>query len=76
MSSCPCTIVAFNLYLVLLREWGTARSGLCAFVSPVVALAAGAWLFGETIGPGEMAAAGLLLAAAGLALSGRSRPRR
>lgn len=68
------TIVAFTIYLVLLREWGTARSGLYAFVSPIVALATGAWLFGETIGPGEVAAAVLLLGAAGVALSGRHDP--
>ena len=62
------TIVAFSLYLVLLREWGTARAGLYAFISPIVALAVGAWLFGETIGRAEIIGAVLLLAAAAVAL--------
>ena len=62
------TIVAYTIYLVLLREWGTVRAGLYAFVSPIVALAAGAWLFGEAIGWTEVMGAVLLLVAAGIAL--------
>ena len=62
------TIVAFTLYLVLLRDWGSARAGLYAFVSPIVALAVGAWLFDETIGAPEVIGAILLLVAAGVAL--------
>ena len=62
------TIVAFTLYLVLLRDWGSARAGLYAFVSPIVALAVGVWLFDETIGAPEVIGASLLLVAAGVAL--------
>ncbi|MBZ9771353.1 DMT family transporter [Mesorhizobium sp. CO1-1-8] len=62
------TIVAYTLYLVLMRDWGTVRAGLYAFVSPIVALAAGAWLFGEAVGWAEIAGAILLLAAAAIAL--------
>jgi len=62
------TIVAYTLYLVLLRDWGSVRAGLYAFVSPIVALAVGAWLFGETIGTPEVIGAILLLIAAGVAL--------
>lgn len=64
------TIVAYTLYLILLRDWGSARAGLYAFVSPIVALAAGAWLFDESIGTPEVIGATLLLIAAGVALLG------
>ncbi|TSE08689.1 EamA family transporter [Mesorhizobium intechi] len=63
------TIVAYTLYLRLLKVWGTARAGLYAFISPIIALAAGAWLFGEVIGPAGIGGAILLLLAAGVALS-------
>jgi drug/metabolite transporter (DMT)-like permease len=62
------TIVAYTLYLVLLRDWGSVRAGLYAFVSPIVALATGCWLFGETIGTLEVIGAILLLIAAAVAL--------
>ena len=62
------TIVAYTIYLMLLREWGSVRAGLYAFISPIVALAAGACLFGETVGAAEIGGALLLLAAAGLGM--------
>jgi drug/metabolite transporter (DMT)-like permease len=63
------TIVAYTLYLRLLKAWGTARAGLYAFISPIIALAAGTWLFGEAIGLAEIGGTILLLSAAGIALS-------
>lgn len=68
------TIVAYTMYLVLLREWGTVRAGLYAFVSPIVALAVGALLFGERIGWAEVGGAVLLLVAAAVALFRRREP--
>lgn len=62
------TIVAYTIYLRLLEQWGTARAGTYAFISPIVALAVGAWLFAEKVGPAEIGGAVLLLIAAGLAL--------
>lgn len=70
------TIVAYTIYLVLLREWGTVRAGLYAFVSPIVALASGALLFGERIGWAEAGGTALLLMAAGAALFRPSEPQR
>ncbi|TPI14818.1 EamA family transporter [Mesorhizobium sp. B4-1-3] len=64
------TIVAYTIYLRLLEQWGTARAGLYAFISPIVALAVGVWLFGEKVGAAEIGGAALLLVAAGLALFG------
>ncbi|MBE1528949.1 drug/metabolite transporter (DMT)-like permease [Sphingopyxis sp. OAS728] len=63
------TIIAYTIYLVLIREWGTVRAGLYAFVSPIVALAIGAGLFGEAIGWPEISGALLLLTAAAIALA-------
>lgn len=62
------SVVAFTAYLRLLRDWGPSRAALYAFVSPVVALAIGASLRGETIGAAEALGAALMLIAAGLAL--------
>lgn len=61
------TIVAYTLYLKLMVAWGTARAGLYAFVSPIVALVIGHLMFGEPIGLVEVAGAGLLLGASALA---------
>lgn len=63
------TIVAYTLYLKLMVAWGTARAGLYAFVAPIVALAIGHVMFGETIGPIEITGACLLLVASALATS-------
>lgn len=63
------TIIAYTLYLMLLRTWGTARAGLYAFLSPIVALSSGVWLFGESVGVPESIGGVLLLAAAAIALA-------
>jgi drug/metabolite transporter (DMT)-like permease len=68
------TIVGYTIYLVLVREWGTVRASLYAFVSPIVALLTGALLFGETVGSAEIAGAALLMVAAAVALTGRRHP--
>lgn len=63
------TIVGYTIYLMLIREWGTVRAGLYAFVSPIVALAVGAWLFGEKVGWTEIGGAVMLMSAAALILN-------
>jgi drug/metabolite transporter (DMT)-like permease len=62
------TIVGYSIYLRLLRVWGAFRAGLYAFVSPVVALVAGALAFGETIGWRELVGAATMLAGAAVAM--------
>lgn len=69
------TVAAYTIYLRLLRDWGTVRAGLYAFVSPIIALILGAILFNETIGGIELLGGFLLLVAAGVALHGRSQHR-
>jgi drug/metabolite transporter (DMT)-like permease len=58
------SIVAFTLYLYLLRVWGPTRAGLFAFVSPVVALITGALALGERIDPLQALGAAVLIGAA------------
>jgi drug/metabolite transporter (DMT)-like permease len=62
------TVVAYAIYLRLVRDWGAPRAGLYAFVSPIVALVLGWLLFAEQIGWREIAGAALLLIGAALAL--------
>lgn len=65
------TIVGFTIYLLLLREWGTVRASMYAFVSPIIALTVGVVMFGETMGAPEIAGAALLMIAAAITLSRR-----
>ncbi len=58
------SIVAFTLFLYLLRVWGPTRAGLFAFVSPVVALVGGALALGERIDPVQALGASVLIGAA------------
>jgi drug/metabolite transporter (DMT)-like permease len=73
------SIVAFTLYLYLLRVWGPTRAGMFAFVSPVVALITGAVVLGERIDPLQVFAACVLIGAAAFtvgrdALRGTTQP--
>lgn len=62
------SLAGFTIYLRLLRDWGAARVGMYAFVTPVVAVIAGAAFFGERFGPSELAGMAVLLVATWLAL--------
>jgi len=62
------SLAAYTIYLRLLRDWGAAKVGMYAFVTPVVALIAGAVIFGERFGGLELAGMGVLLIATWLAL--------
>ena len=62
-----CTAVAFVIFTILIREAGTQRSMVITYVNPVVAVALGVTLLGES--PGAGAVAGLLLILAGSYLS-------
>lgn len=62
------SLAGYTIYLRLLRDWGAAKVGMYAFVTPVVALVAGAVIFGERFGVLELAGMGVLLVATWLAL--------
>lgn len=62
------SLLGYTIYLHLLRVWGSSRSGTYAFVSSVVAVAAGHLVFGEPITASGLAGMAILLAAAWLAI--------
>jgi drug/metabolite transporter (DMT)-like permease len=64
----PGSLISTTMYFLLVRDWGASKPGLYAFISPVIAVAAGAWLFGEHVDWGDAAGMALMLGAAGLAL--------
>jgi drug/metabolite transporter (DMT)-like permease len=68
------TIAAYTIYLRLVREWGAARAGLYAFVSPIVALALGWLMFAEPVGWREAVGAAAMLLAAALAMAQPAKP--
>jgi drug/metabolite transporter (DMT)-like permease len=59
---------AFTIYLRLVRDWGTAKAGMYAFVSPVIAVLVGIALSGETARASDVLGMGLMLAATWFAL--------
>lgn len=59
---------AYTLFLYLVRIWGPSRSGMYAFLSPVIALVAGWLVLGETLGLTEILASTLLVLAAAIAV--------
>jgi drug/metabolite transporter (DMT)-like permease len=60
---------AFTIYLRLVRDWGTAKAGLYAFVSPVIAVLVGVLISGEAARTSDFLGMGLMLAATWFALS-------
>lgn len=64
----PGSLISTTMYFFLVRDRGASKPGLYAFISPVIAVAIGAWLFGEHVDWGDAVGMALMLAAAGLAL--------
>ncbi|MFF5233184.1 DMT family transporter [Dactylosporangium sp. NPDC000521] len=65
-----CTALAFAAFFALVREAGPSRTLVVTFVSPAVSVAAGAVVLGEPVGPGTIAALGLIVGGSVLATSG------
>jgi drug/metabolite transporter (DMT)-like permease len=61
-------VFAFTIYLRLLRDWGPARAGAYAFVTPLVAVLLGRLVYREPFGLSETVGSALMLAAAAIAL--------
>lgn len=57
------------IYLRLVRDWGPARAGMYAFVTPIIATALGVVFLDERLGVVELAGAALLLAGAALVIA-------
>lgn len=62
------SLIGFTTYLRLLHDWGAARAGMYAFVTPIVAAISGAAVLDERFGPLELAGMAVLLAATWLSL--------
>jgi drug/metabolite transporter (DMT)-like permease len=58
------SLAAYTIYLRLLRDWGPLRAGLFAYVSPVLAVALGALVYGEAVSMTALAGMALMLGAA------------
>ncbi len=64
----PGSLGATVIYFLLVRDWGASRTGTYAFVSPVVAVVLGIWMFGEHVALTDIVGIALMLSAAGLVL--------
>jgi drug/metabolite transporter (DMT)-like permease len=72
------SLVAFSVYLWLVRDWGPFRAGLYAFVSPIIAVAVGVVYAQEPFGWAEALGMAIMLAATALSLAepkGTAEPR-
>jgi drug/metabolite transporter (DMT)-like permease len=63
------SLVGFSAYLYLLRTMPASRVATYAYVNPIVALALGAWLGGESVGTWTIAAAAVSLVGVYLSVS-------
>lgn len=62
------SLVAFTVFLRLLRDWGPYRAGTYAFVSPIIAVGVGMAFAGERYTLLELLGAALMLVAVGMSL--------
>ncbi len=69
-----CTATAFVVYAILIGEVGSSRATVITYVNPVVAVALGVLLLGESLGAGAVAGLLLILAGGWLATDGRLPP--
>lgn len=63
------SLLGFSAYLYLLQAMPASRVATYAYVNPIVALALGAWLGGESVGSTTLAAAAVSLAGVYLSVS-------
>jgi drug/metabolite transporter (DMT)-like permease len=66
-----CSALAFVAFFALIAEAGPSRATIITYVNPIVAVALGVALLGESIGPGAVAGLLLILAGSWLATGGR-----
>jgi drug/metabolite transporter (DMT)-like permease len=69
-----CTAAAFVFYGALIAEAGPGRALVITYTSPVVAVALGVAVLGESPGPGAIAGLLLILAGSWLSTDGRVPP--
>lgn len=71
-----CSAAALVLFTTLVAEIGGGRAIVITYIAPVVAVALGVTILGESLGAGAIAAMLLILAGSWLATGGRLPPRR
>lgn len=69
-----CSALAFLLFFALITEVGPGRATVITYVNPVVAVALGVTLLGESLGPTAVAGLLLILAGSWLSTGGRMPP--
>ena len=69
-----CTAAAFVILMVLIAEVGAGRSSIITYINPVVAVALGVIVLGESPGAGAIAGLLLILAGSWLSTDGRLPP--
>ena len=67
------SLAGFTAYIWLLHNVATTTASTYAYVNPVVAIALGAWIRDEPIGPRTIVAAAIIVAAVVAMVSGRPR---
>jgi drug/metabolite transporter (DMT)-like permease len=69
-----CSALAFVLFATLIQEVGPGRAAVITYVAPVVAVALGVTVLGESLGVGAVAGLLLILAGSWLSTDGRLPP--
>ena len=69
-----CTAAAFVILMVLISEVGAGRASIITYINPVVAVALGVVILGESPGAGAIAGLLLILAGSWLSTDGRLPP--
>ena len=60
------SLLAYTIFLRLLRDWGPVRAGSYAYISPLIAMLAGVVVLHEQVTPFELAGVAAMLAGAWL----------
>ncbi|MBM6592988.1 DMT family transporter [Microvirga pudoricolor] len=63
------SLVAFSIFLWLVRDWGPFRAGLYSFISPIIAVSVGILYANEPFGWSEVLGMTIMLAATTLSLA-------
>src|SRR5262249_28023432 len=69
-----CTATAFVILVVLVAEVGAGRASVITYINPVIAVALGVIVLGESPGAGAIAGLLLILAGSWLSTDGRLPP--
>lgn len=65
---CAGSLGATVIFFLLVRDWGAGRTGMYAFISPIIAVLLGLVTYGEPVRPLDIVGMVTMLGAAGLAM--------